>query len=217
MDQNSIRGQGNAVGMLRRLARRRTAAELCDFCSCELESSHRHLVEVASSKLVCACTPCALTFENARGARWKLVPRRARVLNDFQLTDGQWESLGLPINLAFFVFSTPAARTIARYPSPAGPTESQLPLAAWNGLLAENPCLCGLRADVEALLVNRVGKAREYYLAPIDACYELVGLIRKHWRGFSGGDAVWREIAAFFSRLKAEAEPLGRATEVANA
>jgi hypothetical protein len=56
--------------------------------------------------------------------------------------------------------------------------------------------------DVEALLVNRVGTKRDYYLVPIDVCFELVGLIRVHWRGLSGGDLVWDEIEKFFARLK---------------
>lgn len=96
----------------------------------------------------------------------------------------------------------------AMYPSPAGATESLLPLTAWSTLVADNPVLGQLESDVEALLVNRVGESREYFLAPIDACYELVGLIRMHWRGLSGGEAVWQEISRFFSRLKAQARPL---------
>jgi hypothetical protein len=59
-----------------------------------------------------------------------------------------------------------------------------------------------MRPDVETLLVNRVKETREYFVAPIDLCFELVGLIRIHWRGFSGGEEVWREIDRFFSRLK---------------
>jgi hypothetical protein len=60
------------------------------------------------------------------------------------------------------------------------------------------------------LLVNRVGHVRgaspaEYYLVPIDECYKLVGLIRRHWRGLSGGTEVWREIGAFFNGLKTRA------------
>ena len=35
-----------------------------------------------------------------------------------------------------------------------------------------------MQPDVEALLVNRVGGRRLYYLAPIDVCFELVGLMR---------------------------------------
>ena len=62
-----------------------------------------------------------------------------------------------------------------------------------------------LQPDVEALLVNRVGGTREYLLVPIDECYKLVGLIRTHWRGLSGGAEVWREIGAFFAALKTRA------------
>jgi hypothetical protein len=47
-----------------------------------------------------------------------------------------------------------------------------------------------------------VDSKREYYLAPIDVCFELVGLIRVHWRGLSGGEIVWGEIDRFFSRLQ---------------
>jgi hypothetical protein len=86
-------------------------------------------------------------------------------------------------------------------------TESLLPLAAWDSLVAHNPILANMEPDVEALLVNRVGTKREYYLAPIDVCFELVGLIRVHWRGFSGGEIVWTEIDKFFSRLQTETLP----------
>jgi hypothetical protein len=36
---------------------------------------------------------------------------------------------------------------------------------------------------------------------PIDVCYELVGRIRRAWRGFQGGDDVMREIDLFFERI----------------
>jgi hypothetical protein len=123
------------------------------------------------------------------------------------MTDPEWESLALPIDLAFFFYSTPAGKMTALYPSPAGPTESLLPLTAWESLVRQNRALAEMEADVEALLVNRAGNAREYFLAPIDACYELVGTIRMHWRGLSGGEEVWREIEGFFSRLREQASP----------
>jgi hypothetical protein len=94
---------------------------------------------------------------------------------------------------------------IAYYPSPAGATESLLPLAAWDSLLKQNAALGEMQADVEALLVNRAGNARDYFIAPIDKCYELVGTIRMHWRGLSGGEEVWRKIDEFFSQLKGNA------------
>jgi hypothetical protein len=122
-------------------------------------------------------------------------------LSDFRLTDAQWEDLHLPINLAFFYRSTRAGRVVAVYPSPAGGTESLLTLEAWRQVEEQNPALRELEPDVEALLVNRVGPAREYYRVPIDACYRLVGLIRANWRGLSGGCEVWEEIRRFLAGL----------------
>jgi uncharacterized protein DUF5947 len=95
----------------------------------------------------------------------------------------------------------------ALYSSPAGATESLLPLAAWNSLAERNPQLGTMQPDVEAFLVNRVGTKREYYVVPIDVCFELVGLIRLHWRGLSGGDVVWQEVENFFARLNANPRP----------
>lgn len=108
----------------------------------------------------------------------------------------------LPIQLAFFFHSTPDGRLIALYPSPAGATESTLPLDAWDGIVRDNPSLSKLEPDVEALLVNRVGDKREYFIAPIDKCYELVGLIRVKWSGLSGGTEAWAAINGFFDELK---------------
>ncbi|HEY2341686.1 MAG TPA: DUF5947 family protein, partial [Chthoniobacteraceae bacterium] len=82
-----------------------------------------------------------------------------------------------------------------------------LPLSAWSTLVAENPALETLEPDVEALLVNRAGQARDYLIAPIDACFQLAGVIRLHWRGLSGGETVWGEITSFFARLRAAAKP----------
>ena len=56
---------------------------------------------------------------------------------------------------------------------------------------------CYTEPDVEALLVNRVGAVREYFIVPIDECYKLVGLIRLHWRGLSGGASSGERSAAF--------------------
>jgi hypothetical protein len=129
------------------------------------------------------------------------------------MTDAQWEDLHIPINLTFFFHSTPAARVLAMYPGPAGATESLLSLESWRDLVDNNPALGQMEADVEALLVNRIGLVREYYLAPIDTCYKLVGLIRSQWRGLSGGAEVWEEIRRFFSELKERSD---RSSDQAN-
>jgi hypothetical protein len=211
--------QESAFAALRQFARKRAAVERCEMCSRELAPEHDHLVEPANRKLICACGACAILFEGQAGTKYKRVPRRVLFLQDFQLTDGQWDGLMVPIELAFFFRSSPHGKVIALYPSPAGPTESLLSLETWDDIEQANPVLKGMEADVTALVVNRVGYARgaapaEYYLMPIDECYKLVGLIRTHWRGLSGGTEVWREIGAFFAMLKKRAG-LGR--EAANA
>jgi hypothetical protein len=195
-----ITGQ-NAFAALRRMAQPRATIEQCEFCSLPLSAGHRHLLETATRKIICACDACALRFDNVVG-RWKLIPRDARPLPDLRMSDAQWDGLSLPIQLAFLFHSTPAQKVIAMYPSPAGATESLLSLANWQELVSENPVLSAMQPDVEALLCNRLKDAREYYLAPIDVCFELVGLIRLHWRGFSGGDKVWTELDSFFNRLR---------------
>jgi hypothetical protein len=177
-------------------------AERCELCSVSLSHQHRHLLEAPSRKILCACDPCALRFQNVIGGRFKLVPRDVRALPNFQISDAEWEALALPINLAFFFYSTASAKMTAMYPSPAGATESLLPLTAWETLTANNPDLREMLPDVEALLANRVGDTRMYFIAPIDKCYELVGTIRKHWKGLSGGEEVSREIDEFFAELQ---------------
>jgi hypothetical protein len=192
---------------LRRIARGPQVQEQCEYCSAQLAPTHRHLLELATRKIICACDPCALRFENVIG-RWKLIPRDATALPDFQLNDSDWEAFSLPINLAFIFMSTSAGKMVAMYPSPAGATESLVPLDRWGALARANPSLGEMEPDVEALLVNRLGDARTYHVAPIDVCYELVGLIRLNWRGLSGGDLVWREVESFFKRLQERGGPL---------
>jgi hypothetical protein len=136
-----------------------------------------------------------------------LIPRDIWDLPQFSLSDVEWENLALPINLAFFFYSSPEKKMKALYPSPAGATESLLPLEAWNSLAERNSRLRTMQSDVDAFLINRVGTKREYYVVPIDVCFELVGLIRVHWRGLSGGDAVWSQVETFFARLRANARP----------
>ena len=203
-------GSNNALGGMRRFVRRNRPPERCELCGAELTYEHPHLFEPRTRKLLCACQACAILFAAQGAARYKRVPHRVRFLHSFQLTDALWASLLIPINVAFFFESSVAGRVIALYPSPAGTPESQLPADAWNEMAEANPILTEMEADVEALLVNRLGQAHgylepEYYLLPIDECYRLAGLIRAHWQGFSGGDGVWTELRTFFAGLKERA------------
>jgi hypothetical protein len=194
--------------LLKRFVRRASTAERCEMCSQELATVHQHLLEPIGRKLICACDACAILFNNSGTTKYKRVPRRIRYLPDFRLTDGQWDGLMMPINMAFFFQSSPQDRVIALYPSPAGATESLLSFDTWDEIVDENPVLSEMESDVEALLVNRIGHSRgftnpEYYLVPIDECFKLVGLIRTQWSGLSGGTEVWRQIGEFFFELKA--------------
>lgn len=196
---------------LRRFVRRQpVAVERCELCNEALGSAHQHLLETGSRRLICSCDACAVLFNNQGQTKYKRVPRRVRFLREFRLTDSQWDGLMMPINMAFFFQSTPRQRVIALYPSPAGATESLLSFDAWDEIVSENPVLLEMEADVEALLVNRIGHARgftspEYFIVPIDECFRLTGLIRTRWHGLSGGTEVWREIGRFFEDLRAHA------------
>jgi hypothetical protein len=177
-------------------------AERCELCGIALAERHPHLLEVGPRRLVCSCDPCAILFEHRHAGQYRRIGRRVRYERDFRLPDEQWESLNIPISLAFFVRHTPDRRVRAFYPGPAGSTESLLPMETWARIEEENLALREMEDDVEALLVNRVGAAREHLIAPIDQCYRLAGLIRMKWQGLSGGDEVWEEISRFFAELK---------------
>jgi hypothetical protein len=200
----------SALRTLRRFAQKPPVGERCELCSSELPSEHQHLIDPAARKLTCACDACAVLFSSQRSAKYKRVPRRIRFLSQFEMTDAQWDGLMVPIEMAFFFKGGASGKVAAFYPGPAGATESLLSLEAWRDIEQENLALLEMEPDVEALLANRVGAARgvvpQYYIVPIDECYKLVGLIRLHWHGLSGGTEVWREVGSFFSSLTAKAE-----------
>jgi hypothetical protein len=204
---------GGAIATLRRLARPRPAAptadERCELCSAPIGGGHQHLFDPAARQLLCTCDACALLFSSAQSTKYRRVPRRIESWPDLRLTDVLWDSLGVPIGLAFAFHSTPVGGPVAVYPSPAGPTESPIPAEPWRTLVEDNPRVATLAPDVEALLVNRTRGARDQYRVPIDECYRLVGLVRTHWRGFSGGPALWQHIGAFFADLAARSKHAG--------
>jgi Family of unknown function (DUF5947) len=214
-------GASAPIAALRRFSQRRTeaVAEKCELCGVVLPEDHDHLYDVNRRQLVCACGPCVVIGEVRGKGGARRVPRRYVALTDFQMSDEQWEELAIPVNMAFLTTGSDGS-VHCHYPSPAGPTESLLTLEGWTALVEANPVLREMEPDVEALLVNRLTESHEeraeslqtgheYFLVPIDACFELVGLIRVHWRGFSGGQRAWQRIEDFFAGLRQRAEPIG--------
>jgi Family of unknown function (DUF5947) len=181
--------------------------ERCDLCGEPIPPRHRHLLDLSSRELMCACQACRLLFERpaagGAGAHYRLVPERRLELEDFVMDDAAWARLRVPVDMAFFFDSSEAGRVQAFYPGPMGATESLLELGAWDDLVRDNPVLETLEPDVEALLVNRARGARVHLVVPIDDCYRLVGIIRTRWRGLSGGEGVWKAIDGFFKEVAA--------------
>lgn len=192
---------------LRRLMESRPrarAGETCEMCNEPIAAGHSHLVNVESRALLCVCRGCWLLFTapGAGGGRFRVVPENSTFLAGMALSDAQWDALQIPVAIAFFFHNSSLGRTVAFYPGPAGATESLLPLDSWEDLVRAEPSLAGMAADVEALLVYRRAAGPECYLVPIDVCYELVGRLRRSWKGFHGGEEAWREVDGFFAELR---------------
>lgn len=183
-------------------------AERCELCATPVPSEHPHLVQVAERRLLCTCGPCGFLFSNpgAGGGGYARVPDRYLVDPAFALSDAGWDALQIPVGMAFFLHNSVRGAVVACYPSPAGATESELPLDAWANGVGASPLAAQLVPDVEALLVRR--EPRECLLVPIDACYRLVGLARLHWKGFDGGPEARTAIDNFFTDLNARAQRL---------
>jgi len=188
--------------------------ERCQMCGEPIADEHSHVVQLDQRQLVCTCRPCYLLFlpGGAGAGKYKSVPDRYLYDPSFTLTDAQWDDLQIPVGMAFFFFNSSMGQSVAFYPSPAGATESLLPMSTWDELIQANPVFSSVEPDVEALLVYRRPEGFECYLVPIDACYELVGRVRLHWRGFDGGEEAWAEINGFFAGLRERSRPVTNAS-----
>ncbi|MEY2568480.1 MAG: hypothetical protein QOE35_3009 [Actinomycetota bacterium] len=188
--------------------------EKCELCTAPIGSEHGHLVDVEARSLQCACRACWLLFthEGAAQGRFRTVPDRYLHDPGLQLTDAEWDSLQVPVGMAFFFRQSDLDGPVAFYPSPAGATESLLPLETWGDLAARTPLVQTLEPDVEALLVRRRDDGTyQCHLVPVDACYELVGRVRMTWKGFDGGAEAWAAIDAFFDAITDRSRSVGAA------
>jgi hypothetical protein len=180
-------------------------------CGAGIGPLHEHLFEPAIRQLHCTCQACAILFSGDQSQRYRRVPSRATPLPELDLSEELWQSLHIPINLAFFYRSAASGKMIAVYPSPGGAIESLLSMDAWDEISAKSPALAKMQSDVEAVVINRVQGRRDCFLVSIDECYKLVGLIRSNWRGLSGGQEAWQAVSTFFDELHRRAPGPGGA------
>jgi hypothetical protein len=197
-------------------ANRRSApdGERCEMCGQPIGDEHSHVVNLTSRSLLCTCRACYLLFTDEHAElRYRSVPDRFLSFSDVTVQQSQWDALQIPVGLAFFFRNSQLARTVAFYPGPAGAAESELPMGMWDELTAAHPQLGLLRPDVEAIIVRapdqRTAARDDFacYLVPIDACYELVGRLRRVWRGFDGGSDAQDQIEQFFETVAQRSRP----------
>lgn len=204
---------GSPLSTLRRISSNRptaVAGERCEMCAQPIPEAHQHLVDLTSRSLMCSCRACYLLFTDQHATlRYRAVPDRYLSFPGFHFDGTDWEQLQIPVGLVFVFRNSVQDRLVAFYPSPAGATESELPLESWSSVVAANPQLDVLLPDVEALLLHRDERTDEFtcHLVPIDDCYELVGTMRQTWRGFDGGQEARAAMAAFFERVRSRSRP----------
>jgi hypothetical protein len=210
-DASSDTTSDTPLAALARAIRRAPAtgqeSERCDVCGDVLPDEHRHMLDGREGELRCTCRPCALLFhrDTAAQGRYRLVPSRRRRLPEARAA---LPELGLSVGLAFVVVHGDGT-AMAHYPSPAGATRWELDAEAWHRAGRACPPLAALEPEVEALLVDTARGRREHWIVPIDDCYRLVAVIRREWRGLSGGAGVWTAIADFFADLEERSEHHG--------
>ncbi|RPK54494.1 hypothetical protein EES43_28390 [Streptomyces sp. ADI96-02] len=206
-----------SAGILAQFTRRPPPpGERCELCGEPLPEEHRHLVDTSRRSLKCSCPPCHLLFTRpgAGQGRFRGVPDRYLGDPGFTLDDAGWNRLQIPVGLAFFFRNSALDRFAAFYPSPAGATESELDPATWDAVLGRTRLAALLQDDVEALLLHAErGERSTCTLVPIDVCYELVGRMRLHWKGFDGGAEVRTALAEFFERVADRTRPLPAETD----
>jgi Family of unknown function (DUF5947) len=172
--------------------------------------------------------------------RYHAVPDRYLRDSSRVMSAAEWDELQIPVGLAFFLYRSQPGELGCFYPSPAGATECALDLPAWQRLAEAHPLLAGAAPDVEAVLICRPGAGpggrpprppqsalpaeaapaeagpaeapatMDYFIVPIDACYELAGRMRMLWRGFDGGTEARESIDEFLASVRARAKDTAR-------
>lgn len=210
---------GQAVERLRALRQppqHRPRTQHCELCSETVGTEHRHLVDTVQRRLACACTACSLLFTSpgAGEGRYRAIPERHLVEAEGQVPGDALERLRIPVGLVFLLRSSQSGTFTAFYPGPAGATEADLSDEDVADVFAGSRLAALLEPDVEALILHAPDEGHaQCYLVPVDLCYELVGRLRLHWRGFDGGAEAHEDLDTFVQTLRRRARPAPAARE----
>ncbi len=190
------------------------ASEACELCGQPLHGGHRHVLDRVAGTPRCACVACALLFHApGEGARYQTLGDRVLCDPQLHLAPELFTALQIPVRLAFITCDATLTAWEATYPSVAGPTRAQLPVAACAGL-AEARLMRALVPGQEALLLygREPGGPIASFGVSVERCFALVGTLRRTWRGFSGGPEAFRAIDGFFADLVRQARPVAEGT-----
>ena len=201
----------DALGVLRRIRQppQPRVDAVCELCGGPLADEHGHLVDLERRGLLCACRSCALLFtaDGSGGQRFRAVPDRYRSFPGRPALAGAVGRPPDPGERRLLLRQLDARSRRRVQPRAGGRYESPPPLDAWDDLVDDHPELADMAPDVEAMLVrvdDRAGEA-ECFVVPIDVCYELVGQLRRLWKGFDGGAEARAALDAFFARVRSRA------------
>jgi hypothetical protein len=93
--------------------------------------THRHVVDLSSRAVRCACQSCAILFPRLAGGRFRSIPDRVLTI-DRTVDAAVWSALGVPVYLSYLWFDSTLDRWVAHVPSPAGVVEVELKDGAWG-------------------------------------------------------------------------------------
>lgn len=180
---------------------------MCELCGENLESAHRHVVDLRVGRLRCACGACAASLQprSSGAGHYRLIPTSEAVRHiDVPPVLGVdfWQALGLPTGVAFVILSSSRDRPVAFRPDRSGVSETAVSLECWDDLLSRVPALRAVEPDVEGVLFRLVDDDIDCYVVPVDQCYQLASRVRRRWRGPDGGPGVAEAIAHFWSTLE---------------
>ena len=154
-------GRGSLpLATLRRISTTRpqvVPGERCEMCAEPIAEEHQHVVGLESRSLMCTCRGVLPALH--RPGRHPALPGGAGPLLLLPRLHPRRRRVGRPADPGrawpSCFRNSVQDRVVAFYPSPAGATESELPLDAWDRIVEANPQLGLLLPDVEALLIHR--------------------------------------------------------------